>query len=288
MIDDMVSDHTHILPMYTFLQDRKAAQVSPTEFKDAARFDKISTFGSVDDDFRASWITSNSDMSAANIIAAVKKDPAAIDHLCTFACQINCKQKLPQELLNREVCRRVLDARHEACGNRLHDFKKRGGLTATGELNWLKGSYEPKFDNEAKLIGIRHRSGDEVEVDPSLGINMAWTLNSNFDDFAASMSRAPLPPVRLASFFPLGLGPHKYPNFVGKPKLLHAFAAEVNDACERSERAARDRVTPAEAVRTALEDHKKSQARSNMAKARIAAKASLDAKKERLRVKLTK
>lgn len=287
MIDDMVADPSHILPMYTHLQGRKASLASAsTVAQNAPRFESLSTFSSADDDYKGSWITANSDLSAGDLVAAVKADPAAIDNLMTFACQVAPKQKLPSEFQTKEVFTRFLNARHEEAGSRLKNFKGKSGINNDGSLNFRAASYSLSFDKEGRLHGIKHFSGEKATVDISIGITDAWTLASNFDDMAATICRPPLPPLRLATFFGDREGPHKITNYFGKPKALATRASELFQAWERDELVAKARVTPAVAVKAALDEHRKQKSQAAMDKARAAAKVALQRKRERLTIKL--
>lgn len=289
MVDDMVKDPGHILPMYTHLEARKAAAAAAfvnAFAKDAPSFGKLTTFNSADTDFRGSWVTANSDLSAADIVAAVRKDPEAIDQLVTFATQVVAKQKVPMELHTIAVMTTFMNRRSEAAGKRLTDFKNKGGIAYDGSLNWIHGSYTLVFDDTDRLTTIRHISGVAVQVDPNLGITKAWHMMSNYNDFEAAVRMLPMPPVRLCTFFPDGIGPNSLTNFVGKPKVLQKIAAECYQDWELQQRAEQARSKPSDAVKSVLDDHRKAQAATAMEKARTAAKKALQEKRDRNTIKL--
>jgi hypothetical protein len=289
MIDDMIVDPSHILPMYTTLQARKAAQAAVSKSKvakDAVLFEKLTTFGSIDDDYKGTWITTNSDLSAQDLVSAVQHDPQALDQIMTYAIQVNSKAKMPPQLQTCEVMTMFLDDRLMSCGDRLRTFKASKTIVG-GKLCFREASYQLEFNDKDVLTKIVHRSTKAAaKVEPTFNISMCWTLVSNFDDYVAHVVRPPMPPIRLCTFFDAAVGPNSVVNYAGKPKVLQAKADEMFLGWEQNQIDNLNKFTPSEAVQKALADHKKIKSKQSMDKARAAAKAANLKRGERVSIKL--
>lgn len=77
------------------------------------------------------------------------------------------KMRLPQVFKTKEVLKRFLDLRDEACGHRLGAFKKNGGLTDAAAINSYKcGSYNLVFKDKILSEVAHNPSGARAEVPP--------------------------------------------------------------------------------------------------------------------------
>lgn len=95
-------------------------------------------------------------------------------------------------------------------------------------LNLLAvGCYKLVFENDL-LTTVTHCSGHSVSVPKEAMLHRKFMLVDNMDDSSSSLLLAPLPPVKLATFFAGGkLGPLPAPTFSGKPKVLEDRFDEI-------------------------------------------------------------
>lgn len=290
IVDDMYADRGHILHVYTFLSKRKAKLSEMSEIaSQSPAFESLTSMSSLEDDFKIQWITATSDLSAKDIINAMRVDPQSLDKLLFFALQLPPKARLPSCLITKEVMKLWWDKRHLACGSRLSKFKAQGGVSKGGAFDFGRnGSYTLSFTKTGELDSIRHWSGAIVQVDSICGVTNKWNLVGNFDDFGSHVIVGKMPPVKLATFFENSEGPHSVTNYVGKPKVLVSEATEVFTRWESEKRAGLASVTPSDQIRQALDDHKKAKAQACMERARKAACEAVKAKAQRMTIKLVK
>ena len=224
IVDDLFSDPNHVVPAYNFVQERKAVAALASKVEPTAAMFDATTFGGIDDDFKVERLVSVSNMSAVDILKAVKKDASTVDNLVHFATQVSPRQKLPTELLHVEVMRHFLDYRYSVCGKRLASFKtdadgpQRAHMASDSSVSWECGSYSLIVGDDGHLKKCTHVSGDVATLPNGIVISTSWRLTWNWDEFTAALALPPCPPFPLRDFFAANLGPHAISNYVGKPK----------------------------------------------------------------------
>ena len=211
MVQGILLDRSHVMPLYRKFKERIAAKlpanvpVNPSEY-----FAKISTVGALCRDeaaFVVAFLVSISDLSSANITDACAHVGSSVSHLLQFAVGLKEDLKLLPQLRLKDVMRRFLKTRADELGNRLADFKARGGLKQNGGLDWSRGVYHIVVA-DGKITKVRHH-GSNAEVDlAQYDLTNAYNLEGNWCDYKACLRKDPLPPVYVHTFFGRLVGPH--------------------------------------------------------------------------------
>jgi hypothetical protein len=240
----------------------------------------------LDEDFKIAFVTNNSDLQSQDIISLMKLDSSGLNDIFQCGVQLPLKQRLPPELLVKDVVLSFLDERLRVCGGRLGEFKKQQGINKDGLLNYSSsvGSYKLNWDDKTKLLAeIVHCSGAKVVVNPKLGLTTSYTLSDNFDDFAATLNMHPMPAIKLYTLFDSKSkqGPFSYFSYQSTPKDLAARARQLYSVWETSMKHASAAVAPTAVVKRAIEEHRSEKNKATMSKARASAMEALAAKRAR-------
>lgn len=285
---DMLQDRNHIMPTWTFLDERKRKNsIYKHALGHASSFETASSFSAIKEkEFFITWLASKGDANNEDILTVTEQFPSALEEMMVYATGVGWNQKLPDELIVREVMQLFLDARHDHMGLPMRDLKERMEIPKTDKLKhicWLKvGLYEPVFGTSGELETIRV-GATTVKVPPGNGINRKWKLLDNFDLFSASFQFGSLAPQKLVNFFDAAKkeGPHAYQSFTGKPKELAKVTAALMEDFRNKQKANHERVNSTGAVKERLQAVKKTKAKASLSKARESAATVLAAKKAR-------
>ena len=289
IVDEIAVDSSHVLPVWDLIQDRKGQKALTASRVASETFTNVTTFASLPDEFKVTWIVQASDLTAVDLGKLMARDPGCVDVLMSVAIQINPKTKLPSYLLHKEVMKEFMDLRHEQCGSPLSNFKARGGLKGADLDLEAAGSYTLEYKDD-KVIGVTHRSGAKGTIGEECGFNRAWSLVANHDDHGAHLILPPGPPHLLFVYFGEGSGPKEFKSYVGKPKELTSDAKALFDAWEAKKFEATGGAggsSTVEAIKQ-LQDAKKRKKTAVLEKAREAGRASAAAKVIKSTIKLRK
>lgn len=286
IIDHCISDSSHVLPLHSLLMKR----LSSSSSTGGDRFStKLTTIYSIPEDWLAHWVTSESDLSATDLIAAKKYDPEAITMLAKQALQLPSHLKWPDAANVCEFMFWMLSKRHAYCGSRIQGIRASSNFDPkVGKIN-LKhgGAYTMTFQDEL-LCKITHVSGEAVELDAKVyRITTSYELVNNHSDKDAALVLDPLPPVKLIDFFTTkNTGPHEYVQFKGGKSL--DFGTWVEEM--RREWAATRAVGAGDSTRVELQqklqEHQHATKQESMKRARVNAQQVLQARNQKRRISL--
>lgn len=215
LIDNCIWDSSHIMPLHNLLMKRLASGPQDTG---GNSFDKVGLLYSLPEEFLAHFITSVSDMSSLDIVAAKRFDPEAVVIMCKFGLDLPAHLKLPRECMLKDFMMDLLMKRHSDIGSRLSKLKESGTWDASrNQLNFKdKGCYRLTW-RDGILRSVTHISGAVAELDAAkIQITRAYTMINNFSDRDAALLMEPLPPVHLFGFFKASnTGPFAHKQFKG-------------------------------------------------------------------------
>lgn len=128
MIQGCASDYSFVLPLFTAYQEheRNIADDQKNSASYEERFSQATVIGRVEEGFANKILTSVSDLSAADISAAVKHNADSIAELIEYATQLPPQLRLLGELKVIEVCRRFMTNRSLDLSKPLSTFKANG------------------------------------------------------------------------------------------------------------------------------------------------------------------
>lgn len=292
MIDGCIADYSFVLPLFTAYQEheRNIAEDQKTSASYEERFTQATVFGRLDEGFAIKFLTTVSDMSAADISAAVRHNTDSIAELLEYTSQVPPQLRLLDELKVIEVCRRFLYKRSLDMQKPLKDFKAKGGVLASGGLNWKYGAYTLRFD-QTKLVEITFRNGDKAAVPADSGITNDYKLIRNYSDYRAALEKKPFPEIKLALFFERGMGPYHFPKpFSVRCKEYPALVAEMYASWEDDRAKAgtgnhKEEVAVAEAKETISRD-RNAKRKEQLDAARAKAQAVMKAKRAKSSISL--
>lgn len=277
--------------VFNFIQQEKTRLAALSGLDSAARmFNECASLQTLDEQWKVQFLTSKSDLSSDDVVHMMKHDASSLNDIFCFACQLPMRMKLPSQLRVQDVPKLLVEERYEALGKRLENFKKLGGVLASGDVVFKgkHGCYALVFDDTTHCLSkIKHISGDEVEVDAKLHITANYVLQDNFDDFQAHSS---LPPqnVKLTQFFNMKAreGPYRVSTFHGKPKLLDDKAQDLYHQWEQGQKDAHSARDASAIIADEVTKHRKEEQKKRMSKAREVAIVAMGKKKARRSIKL--
>ena len=174
----------------------------------------------LDVEFLTTWLVKNSDLSVDDCIDVHAKDPSALMVLLRAAVQLQRNLLIPIELRRKVIMMSFLDGRNLLWGQRLVDFKTKGGISADGRLqvkHLLGYKFEFPEDDDKPVMLIHLPTGDAVEVDEDAGVKEGMEILDCYDDYSCYFVRPPGLKVPLSSFFvSKGVsmtGPWKHTNY---------------------------------------------------------------------------
>jgi len=98
-------------------------------------------------------------------VTARAKGEEAPKLLFTIATQLPWQLKLPACLKIKEVALRVVLKIDQMQGKRLASFKRTGHLRSDGRLDLSGVCYTPYFNEQGKLVKVKHQSGAEANAE---------------------------------------------------------------------------------------------------------------------------
>lgn len=163
----------------------------------------------------------------------------------------------------------------------LANLQGEGGLNKDYSLNLLhRGAYSLVFDERKCISEVRHISGASAQVPKAAHLTTEHVLTDNFDDLASSLVLAPLPPIKLCSFFEKDAGPYAIPQLAGKhQKNFDSMVSLIFNAWEDTARRAMDTATADSAIVEGVKSLRQEAHHAAMARAREMAKEALSRKK---------
>lgn len=283
VIDALVDDLDNAVPLHSALLKRqRLLDEAPS---DTAMFKNATGPKQLDEDWVIHWLSTHSDLSTKEIVSSKAKDSESAYQLFMYALSFGPGLRFPSELQYRETAVNFFNARYEAAGKRLDKFKKNGGLSQTGRLNWVKGAYCLTFAPNGKLASIAHANGDKIAFDLAGDnpLNSKFALEQNWLDFGSYMYRDGFPRFHLHEYFKASkTGPYKIVYYTGKSKQLASDVATVHEQVERKNEATAAAQQADEDVQELLNEHAADRKRKSLASARAKASESVqDTKKAR-------
>lgn len=194
LIDNMIWDSSHILPLYNLLQKRLAS--SAIEQGDGY-FSKLSTIYALPEDWLATLITSQSEFNSTDIVSMKKYDEESLGLLVYYAMQLSKHLKLPECCSLRAFTLELFKSRMVEVGGRLSGLKEAMGfLPSVGRLNFGKrGCYSLEFNEGGCVTKLVHISGAEVAVNPEVHrVTRQYVLVHNHSDKEAALVLQRSPP----------------------------------------------------------------------------------------------
>lgn len=295
IIRDLLEDRTHIMPLWTALDERKRKNtVQNSVGAGTSTFESAASLSAIrEKEFFVTWISSQGDLTADEVASLTTSWPAALEEIMVRATGIAWHQKLPENLQVREIMKTFLDARHEHMGSPLKQFKSKHQLVPRASLksiDWTKvGVYKPQFGETGELEKVTY---DTIVVDVAAGngINKRWKLIDNHDPFNAAFQFGSLAPQKVMAFFCAKdkQGPHALISYVGKPKDLARYTENLMNVFRQREQEQHEQLHSADSIKDKLSQAKKVKAKATLAKARLAATEALASKRARRSVTFDK
>ena len=283
LVSELLRDTTHVAACCNTLSRRLALKEEQIESGSSEQFDSITTVNALNNDWLVMVVERLSDLTTQDVVAARGKGEEAPKLLFTIATQLPWQLKLPACLKVKEVALRVVLKIEQMQGTRLASFKRIGHLRSDGRLDLSGVCYTPYFNEQRKLVKVKHQSGAEANAE-KYPMTTCWILTDNHSDWAAAMQMKPMPKVPLHTLFAESqTGPYNVPPWTNK-KGTQRFAdlcAEVykDFEDERAKLSAGDKT--AEEVKEALATLDSARRRASMDKARLKAQETLQAKRQR-------
>lgn len=275
------------MPCFNYLRSEKAKIAARTSVAPASElFGDQSSLSSLDEDFKIALITSWSDLQVEDVVKVLKADPSGVNDMVQYATQLPMRVKLPMEFLVRTLLQEFLSARRVSCGNRLTDFKARGGVQRDGSLSFKgkTGAYDLRFNEAGLLVEVIHNAtGESRAINPKTGLCKDHILMDNYDDHSARLVMEPMPPFKLMSSFDQKSkqGPWSVKSYYGKPRELAATAKDMHEAWLAKRAAEANKVSLPQELKATMDQHRAEKRSQNMVKARTAATTALAKKRAR-------
>lgn len=291
VIDSCLEDAGNITVAYQAIQRRKHSLVTGIRTDDAkANFDKISQVDRLDTNWMMQFISQNTDLDMRDLLKVYSYEATGILEIFTFMTELPWALRLPKQCMVKWVMYEMTKDRWSAVGQRGQALKRNGVVKADGSLNWKDwGSYTITFQDDVAKQVIHKPSGLQKALPDGVVITRAFTLQNNFSDHQAVLVCDPIPPIRLDKFFELtaeGLaatGPFSYKVYGGGHCKAYNELAVTKYKVWQVEEDKKDLGAEADEV---LQIAKTAQAKARCAKARVAAKATAQRKKQRRTITL--
>lgn len=284
-VDDLMAYPELTRSVFNFIREEKKSIERRRQVGGGSvpMFASQSSILGLEEDFKISFVTANSDLDASDVVKVMRDDPGNLDDLVQYAVQMPMKPKLPLSFMVKACLETCWNARTKALDFPLKQFKKNGGLLDSGRLRFYDktGCYQLEFKGET-LVGIKHRSGETVKVPPKSGLGTGHQLRNNHDDWGACLVMPPMPEIKLCSFFCAKgkKGPFQVVNFNGKARDLQTWAEEIHSEWQGRQAALKGTTISAE-VQATINEHRAKRRSEAMDKARTAASKALAKKKAR-------
>jgi hypothetical protein len=290
LVDSLIDDRSHVMPLMSMLQNRMAMQRAAPEANGAETFIRAPpTLRMHDDmDWLLLFLEKVSDMGMVDLLAIKQADDEAPFQLICYETGLHLLLRLPSCCQIKDVLWRLLHGRSVALGRRLASFKHDMGMYADRTLNWRTGVYLLTFATD-RITEVQHKATKKVVNVEEWQMTNAYQLMDNWSDMGASLQRKPMPAVKLASFFSKKdkEGPWEQDHFLGQPKAFATLCEKVHAewAEDRKKLAVGDPSGRA-VVRKELETLSKSKKEVASKKAREKALETLAGKRQRRTISL--
>jgi hypothetical protein len=189
-------------------------------------FENFCTLSSLDEGIIIDWVVGKSDLTKSDIYKARDFDGGALEQLLSHATDLPLHWKTPPALKNVQICLKFASARHDATGQKLHDFKSTGGLCAEGRLK--DRVFKTTFDDDSGLLISFTHVHSKVTEDMPKGshVTKEYSLENFCSDEDALFRLKPMKAVRVMSFFTLD----DFKNTVGtnKRKQMDELASQID------------------------------------------------------------
>lgn len=284
IVDAIVASDAHVVALHGVLSKRLREMHNP---KGTEYFDDISTVGKLPEEWLGSWLCEVSDLRAADIINIQKFDSEAALQLFMYATQLPSKLKLPEECRAKRVMVALANHRHDLYGKRLRAFKASTGIRPTGQLHFLNKAYKMVW-TEGRLTELEHISKAKVAIPAHVHIMRDFTYECGYLDSEAKVVKAPMPPMKLSSFWCKKdrLGPWEHEVIGGgKNKSISDLCAKIAVQFEEEDRARMAGVSN-EDIKGKLEQQRSEQRKETMKRAQEAAMTALQAKRSKRSISL--
>jgi hypothetical protein len=203
--EDVGNIHNNAMKLKKKREDQEKANLMLS-----TQFQNFSTLKSLDEDFVMAWVLDHSDLTVEDILSARQQDKDCAYLLASCATQLPLHFKLPGELNSKQIMASFMTSRNRVCGLRLQNFKRRGGLQASGKLNFNHSSFVLTWAEQGdQLKTIHHISTPgNVKNTPGAWLTKKCDFENFWDDHSASVRVEGLPKVALHSLF--GKQPTKF------------------------------------------------------------------------------
>ena len=199
IINDLWHDSGHVMSCHSHLVKRKKAQLEAEASK--ALLPEMLTVAKVPEYKKIELLKRVSEFTTTEIVAGRNEDGDCDKQLVTFGIGMAMTFKLSEDCRYPAVLESVFDDAHAVMGERLNGFKKKAWDPALTTVNWWFGVYTLVYNEAGFLMSVRHISGESAST-PSWAshIDKSWALQSNWDDWNASLGDDASPPVPVRFF----------------------------------------------------------------------------------------
>lgn len=288
LLTGLLSDRSLVLPVYNEYKKLREEAEDAATYKGDDSFASLTTLGRLEPEFAINFLTSVSDMTTKDILAAKAFDDEAVSQFLEMATGKQSSLRLPAELRIKAVCLKLLKECSDQAGNPLRTFKADGGLKMNGEIDWTKGVYRCEEDEQSTIISISYLGKDKRDTSGD-GLVKGFVLMYNWSQWRAALAKPPYPPIRIASLFEQSKsGPWADSGkpWSAKTKEFTNLVAKL--AAEHEEQ--KSKLTPARdsQVQNDLKELESKKRRASMQKARDQAQEKMQQKRQRQQVTLGK
>ena len=236
-LEDLI-DHCCEHPEDTSILRRKCKELQSDRIKRAddgisELFVHFGTVSQLDSVVILAWLLKHSDLTVDDLQRIKKQDGQGLHQLYSHATQLSLSLKLPDDLRNVEVFNLFSAARAAIMGEKLKHFKRGGGVSASGTLDFNDRLVQITWDTNEVLKEIKHNtSGKMSELPKGTHITKEYEFQSFWFEADAKVKIGCLPPIKLLQLF--GKDPDfGYPLGANGKKHLTALAAAVKPFTEQ-------------------------------------------------------
>jgi len=236
-LEDII-DHCCQNPEDTSILRRKCKELHSDRIKRAddgisELFVHFGTVSQLDSVHISAWLLKNSDVTVDDLQHIKKQDGQGLHQLYSHATQLSLSVKLPDDLRNVEVFNLFSTARAAIVGDKIKHFKRDGGVSPSGALDFNDRLVQMTWDANDVLTEMKHNaSGKTSELPKGTHITKDFEFQSFWCEVDAKVKIGCLPPIKLLQLF--GKDPNfGYPLGANGKKNLSVLAAAVKPFTEQ-------------------------------------------------------
>lgn len=285
IVDAIVASDAHVVALHGVLCKRLRESSTP---KGNEYFDEIGLVSKLPEEWLGSWLCEVSDLRPADIVSIQKFDSDSVLQLFMYATQLPAKLRLPDECRAKRVMVALANHRHELYGRRLRSFRSSSGILPTGQLHFLNRAYKMVW-TENRLSELEHISKEKVTIPAHVHIMRDFTYECGYLDSEAKVVKAPMPAMKLCSFWDkkVRVGPYQHEVIGGgKNKIINDLCSKIATQMEKEDRERMAGISNDD-IKDKLDQHKTEQRKETMKRAQEAAMTALQAKRSKRAISLS-